>query len=766
MRHAARLFAAAMAAGLAMAPADSQDKKKGRPLMDYGPFLSCAVLSKTGAKFDNGTGNFEGDVTARGIIVKLADDWSDGIVFDADNLRMSAGWLGSPIKFIGVIFDGAHGPSPTLTAPPVFQTPHGPGWSKGGSFKDPRPDSIAPLPPPGPLPADWAKYRGLYLYGKQVIFSYSVGACPVLESPSLESRDGLKALARSFTLGPSEVALEMRIATDAPGLLVETVGLPDGAKLVAPDGEVRLKIPALRESASFKVLLSSGAGAPFGELVKVSPKPSSLRELTRGGPGRWGETIVTQGVLSKEAAPYVVDKLTLPEKNPWNANLRVGGMDFFSDGTRAAVCTWDGDVWIVSGIDESLQKLAWRRFATGLYQPLGLRIVDDVIYTVGHDQITRLRDLDGDGEADLYECFNNDWELTTAFHTFCFDLQTDPLGNFYFGFNAPVRSGGGGFHKITAHHGCILKVSKDGSKLDVYATGFRANNGIGVGPNGEVVSGDNEGTWVPKCPLHWVRPGSFNGVVDSAHRPLNSAKGKPDPAEQPKPICWMPKDVDNSGGGQAWVTSEKWGPFKGDLLHTSYGTSSLFKVLMEDVEGQKQGGVVKFPVRFTSSAMRLRFNPKDGQLYVAGLRGWQSNAAKEGGFDRVRYTGAPVTMPTGLHVSKAGVTITFTGPLDKEAAESVDRYSVSVWNYRWTSNYGSGDFSTREDAPKEPKKGPAHDVVGVKSAKLSADGKTLTLELEEVKPVMQMKIAFKLASADKSPLNFEIHNTIHAVPER
>jgi hypothetical protein len=28
---------------------------------------------------------------------------------------------------------------------------------------------------------------------------------------------------------------------------------------------------------------------------------------------------------------------------------------------------------------------------------VGLRIVNDVVYTVGHDQITRLHDLNGDG---------------------------------------------------------------------------------------------------------------------------------------------------------------------------------------------------------------------------------------------------------------------------------------------------------------------------------------------------------------------------------
>jgi hypothetical protein len=467
-------------------------------------------------------------------------------------------------------------------------------------------------------------------------------------------------------------------------------------------------------------------------------------------------------VVSKEKAPYVVDALTLPVNNPWKAKMRIGGHDFFSDMTRAALCTWDGDVWIVSGIDAGLEKLTWKRFATGLYQPLGLRIVNDVVYTVGHDQITRLNDLNGDGEADFYENFNNDWELTTAFHTFCFDLQTDPKGNFYFAFNCPVRGGGSGFHRITQHHGTILKVSPDGQKLEVFATGFRANNGIGIGPNGEVTSGDNEGSWVPTCPLHWVKPGSFNGVVDGAHRKLNSTNAKPDPTEQPKPICWMPKNVDNSGGGQVWVTSNEWGPFKGDLLHMSYGQSSLYKVLKEEVNGQIQGGVVRFPVRFTSSAMRARFNTKDGQLYLSGLRGWQSNAAKEGGFDRVRYTGAPVTMPAALSATAKGMKITFTGPLDPERAASADSWSVEAWNYRWTAAYGSGEYSTLPEPPDTPKeKRKKRDVLTVKSATLSDGGKTVFLEIEGMKPVMQMKIAYQIAAADKSPVKNEIYNTIH-----
>lgn len=84
--------------------------------------------------------------------------------------------------------------------------------------------------------------------------------------------------------------------------------------------------------------------------------------------------------------------------------------------------------------------------------------------------------------------------------------------------------------------------------------------------------------------------------------------------------------MDNSGGGQVWVTGEKWGPWGGKMLHLSHGTCSLLGVLREEVGGTMQGGVPRFPVNFQSGMMRARFSPADGQLYLAGLRGWQTTA--------------------------------------------------------------------------------------------------------------------------------------------
>ena len=267
-------------------------------------------------------------------------------------------------------------------------------------------------------------------------------------------------------------------------------------------------------------------------------------------------TLVTKGQVGAGQAGYVVDTLTVPFDNPWKSYMRLTGVDFFEDG-RAAVSTMDGDVWVVSGIDDSLSSLTWRRFATSLFQALGLRIVDEKIYVLGRDQITRLHDLNDDGEADYYECFNNDCYVTPNYHEFALDLMVDRAGNFYYAKGTPWPP-----QAKTPHQGCLLKISKDGRTLEVYATGLRAPNGMGMGPNDEVSFADNQGHWMPACRLNIVKKGGFYGMMQTAHR-------NPPPKTHDKPVCWLPMNIDNSSGGQVWVSGGKWGPLEGNMLPTS-----------------------------------------------------------------------------------------------------------------------------------------------------------------------------------------------------
>ncbi len=341
------------------------------------------------------------------------------------------------------------------------------------------------------------------------------------------------------------------------------------------------------------------------------------------------------GALGADSGPYAVDTIPLPTANPWRSWIRPTGVDFFRDG-RAAIATFSGDVWIASGVDRTLAKVGWRRFAAGLYEPLGLRIVDDVVYVLGRDQITRLVDVDRDGEADSYESFNHDAVVWPTYNNFAFDLQTDQAGNFYYAkgaLNTPVG---------LPLQSVLCRVPKDGRGTTVVATGLRQPNGMGMGPHDELTFSDNEGQWEPASKIVWARQGGWYGYVGD---PPHYKKQVPaHPAVQDPPLCWIPMSVDSSSGGQVWAPPG-WGPLGGQLLHTSFGKSALMLVLHEDVGGVMQGGVMTLPLKFASGIMRGRVNAADGQVYVCGIKGWQTNAATDGCLQRVRATGRPACLP-------------------------------------------------------------------------------------------------------------------------
>ena len=81
-----------------------------------------------------------------------------------------------------------------------------------------------------------------------------------------------------------------------------------------------------------------------------------LESRIHGGPPRWTERLTTEVQIGGDEGPFAVDVLTHPEGNPWLAQMRLTGFDFFPDGDRAAVCAWDGDVWEVRGLRTACQQ--------------------------------------------------------------------------------------------------------------------------------------------------------------------------------------------------------------------------------------------------------------------------------------------------------------------------------------------------------------------------------------------------------------------------
>lgn len=733
--------------------AQNKPKDKWFEKMDIGP------------AWMNTFGDYQGNEKRVGALKGISIDMGEGwrALFDTETLQLvrvsqeTIEWGGTP-------WTGAHGSLIRMANKnPLQITATGSGWADAeGSFDDKR-----ELKGFGNMPH--AKFTGHYRHGREVVLEYTVNGTLVQDHLTRDGASVTRSLkvsahTKPLTLlvadekGDFQIAADGKSAKSADGL---SVAVSPGLKLSAAAGKAsRLlaEIPAGKSELFAQIAFARGADATLA-------KAPDFKKLTSGGPGIWTEIVTTAGTLSdKKDSPYVTDVLTLPETNPWDANIRFGGFDFI-DEDSAALSSWNGDVWVVKGLKGDWKELKWQRVASGLFEPLGLKVVKGVIHVNGRDQITQLIDLNKDGETDHYKVFNRDVIITQNFHEFAFDLQTDKEGNFYIAKGGPVRGGGRNFEQILPHHGIVAKISPDGKKFEVIATGLRAPGGIGVGPEGQITTGENEGTWQPCCKINFLNakdaPAFFG--TEPTRQTLTD---KP----YTEPLAYLPMDVDNSGGSQVWVPeSAKFGLKLGELIHLSYGKSSVYRVLPVTYNGKQQGGVVKLPIALQSSAMRARFH-QDGSMYVLGFRGWQTNASSNCAFQRIRYNPeVGLKLPEKLEYTDTGVKIHFSTKLDEELANDVSSYSGQRWDYVRGPQYGSGEFSVdtpdaaaREKAlTAESQKHKMRDTIKINSAKLSADGKSVELVIDGVKPSMSLKVAYDLEDTDGAVMIGDIHATVY-----
>jgi len=641
----------------------------------FGPFVSGHIATPKGS-------------THKGIAIRVGEKGEGTMVFDTDLCVWRAGWTGGFLKTDPARYGLIRALKPDGKI--IFANPPAPGVANAqGSFNDPR------NPKHGPMPNSHARYKGLHVKGNRVTLRYDLGDTEIYDSPCISTdENGAIQFSRTLTIKNSSKQISV------------------------------FKLPDASAKIDVKQLLGQKPVAVFGVTL--------LKNMIGPGQRRWGEPIVTKGIVDKRKTAFAIDTITMPYKNRFNALLFSAGHDFTSNGD-CYVAMVHGEVWKVTGIDAELNELNWHRFATGLYQPLGLRVVKDQVYVLGRDQITRLHDNNNDGEADFYEAFNNDIMIRGGGHAYATCLETDPAGNFYF-----IRCG-----EDTPHGGVVLKVAADGSKLSVVATGFRNPNGFGVGPNGVITAADQQGTWVPETRLDVIKPGGFYGFM-----PMH--KRKVAPKTYDPPLMWIPRVLDNSAGGQVWVPKGKGGALGGELLHFSYGRCTMMHILRDGLNG----GAVPLPVRFLSGACRGRFNPKDGHLYVTGLLGWQTAAIRDGCLQRVRYLGAELRQPIRMKVHANGIRLTFGTALDKKIAEDIDSWSAEQWNYKWTRAYGSKDWSVKDPAKQ------GRDPVAIESAKLLPDGKSVFLQMP-MQPVHTMAIQYNLDTAAGKIFKGTFHLTVN-----
>lgn len=677
-----------------------------------------------------------------------------------------------------------------------------------------------------PLDKSYLDYHGHYAYDKKGILSYSILGRKILELPEAIKYNNQVILSQTLYIEPGE-ALNIYVGQlkdkgsfkegwrpGNAGILVSalqknnttskfiaaTVRAPEGHTLKMDDAHrMVLSIPASASPVTMKVLRISGKSqaeiSTFDTFLKqesIKKNIPDLLSMTKGGPANWSKKVVVAGQLNTGKPhfdpryhededkttpakavelpvdyPYTIDNIELPFNNAYNAWIRPTSLGFLSNG-NLLIGTYTGDVWMATGIDSTLKHISWQRIATGLYEPMGLKVVKDNIYVTCRNGIMLLKDLNGDGETDFYQNFYSDNDVSGFFHAFNFGLETDSKGNFYY-----VKPGE---YTDNKDPGNVIKVSADGKNWESLATGFRVNNGITVTPDDRVFVSDNQGNWTPGNKINFIEKGAFYGYVPNVVEPGWSPDGRklkqgelingiisPDIIKVPDtfhpPALWMPQEFDNSPGGGVW-SDKSWGPLGNQFIHTSYGTGWVYYFLPHTVGNITQGAMVALPFQLDAGIQRAAVNPVDKQVYTTGLTGWDDGVAlKYGILGRIRYKGGEGHLIKDAEVVKGGVELRFNFFVNKNDAADISNYDIAQWNYKWTSKYGSAHYSIKHPGVE------GIDTVAIAEAVLREDRKTIFLRIPEIGPAQTMRIRFAVKGNDGIKIKNVVYLTINKVPE-
>jgi mono/diheme cytochrome c family protein len=653
-----------------------------------------------------GPGMLKDNLTPRGLILNLGHNlWA---CFDTDLLRMACIWESEP---------GKSPVSPAALAPgsyhiagqktkdgqdflpkPVGRVKWTTALHAGWVIEDRKPvtDPRSPSASPeevGRGPLSYALFKAVRLNPKETVLEYEVAQVKVEDKYRVASSNRGLSVVRTMTVMPSDKTIYY-------------AAYPKALRSFTPSDQ----------SQSFTISYT------------ISKEPGKGSAFTRTG-SIWPQPITTHAVLSTKPDAYVIDDIPLPVPNPWKRNVRLADITFLNDQGDAAGVTFDGDVWLISGLKGDLENVTWKRFASGLHEPMSIVARKDELFVFDRTGIWKLIDTNKDGTCDRYEMFCNLFSQTAETREFPNSMKLGPDGALY------ISKGGQQGTTYGKHSGTVIKVAPDGKSFEVIGHGLRQPF-IGVHPKtGLVTASDQQGHYVPSTPIHIIEKNQFYG-----HLPTIAPK---EVYAEPiaEPLTWVPHPVNSSGVTQVWLTDAKMGPLNDEMIHIGYNRPELFRVMMNTRFKRPQSAIMSFERDLDFPPLNGHVNPADGQLYIVGFQVWGTTAKKLSGLARLRYTNKPRVLLKEVTPTDKGLLLRFNAKLDEKLATDPASYSAERWNYRRTFEYGSPHLKLDGSTGQE--------WMTASSAYLSKDGMSILVGIPDMKAgVHQMRIGWGLRSAD------------------
>lgn len=708
------------------------------------PFVQTAVdLSPdTLAKVD------KRQIVVRGILLPQAD--GSTVLFDQELLRLAAWWQPPegqpPVTLLSMAQNSYTEPHrktgqecPKATAVPLQKTAFVPGIGSNLAqlAVDPRPEQAGYECGRGPLSNKQWHFDGIEMHSGKTVLQYRFGPNVVREWYS-SSATGLQ---RTVEIAPHAAPLVLALAQSASAdwaISSDAQAKSASLSIRAGGSESRFLIdfrnlaaalPPSSTLQTFTFIYSS----PTRTIHPEQTKGQSFQQSTR----RWPQTVTTKTLTDcVRTNGLALDKIPLPIENPWARRVRPCDVAFLS-ANRAAIVTFDGDVWLAEGLEkQTLDEVKWQRFASGLNEPMSIAAVNGTLQVYTRNGLVRLHDRYGTGEADWYENFSDQWIQSSSTRAFPLDMAVTKDGSSY------VSQGG----LFTANKpgsmfsGAITRILPDGKSSEVFATRTREAYFTIHPQTGLVTATDQQGNFIPSSVCYVVRQGDSFGF------------GEEKPAKLTPPLTWLPHTEDNSCASQVWLEGKGMGPLSDKLMHLSYGRGIPFLISPDLDAPIPQGAVIPLPLPTEIPLLHGRMHPSGDSVYVTGFQIYDSRTAINWGLGRIRITGESLPFPIKGRSCKDGVLLTFAAPLDPKFVKPEGIYA-SAWNYIRSKQYGSARYN------KEGKTGT--DSLAVGQVLLSSDGCTVFVHLPDIQPVMQLAIEHELQLADGTPAKGSVYFTIH-----